>query len=88
MDIEVVFPLDVMGRKLAEVYFIEAVRYAVCNVSDAKEEGCAHYLVWVVDLVEADCKREKREHGDDRDASLVRLQYLFYLTATPLLAKT
>ena len=86
MYIEVVLSLDVMRRKFAKVYFVKAVRSEVWNVSNAKGRMYTHYLVWVVDLVEAKCERNKREDTDDCDASLVRLEQLLYLTAASLLA--
>ena len=55
-------------------------------MSNAKGRVYAHYLVRVVDLIEAKCERNKREDTNDCDASLVRLKQLLYLTAASLLA--
>lgn len=46
-----------------------------------------HDLIWVVDLVKAQCKGYSSEHGHDYSASLVRLKYSLQRVTVSLKSK-
>ncbi len=75
VHVEVILAVDIMWRELAEMDFIETRRRA--NQQGIKEGATgrdSHNLVWNVDLVKSQRKRDGRQHCYNNDTRVVRLQ--------------
>lgn len=75
VHVEVILAVDIMGRKLAEMDFIETRgRANQHGIKEGTTRRDSHNLVWNVDLVESQRKRDSCQRCYNNDTRVLRLQ--------------